>query len=164
MSVPFSCNLFWGLSLVLRSHDQFEASDWSTLLPYLLSRPTPPLHPAPIFFSFFFLWFVWEINNGKKINLKLYRSYYYPHRSRDSLSPVCGIFTKHTEWRQFLSYNKPGQSPRKMLHRLLPVDCWCGLLMSTVDVECWWRRLMPSTVYFLLSTVYRLHYTKHETL
>ena len=37
MSVPFSCNLFRGLRLVIRSHDQFGASDWSTLLPYLLS-------------------------------------------------------------------------------------------------------------------------------
>ena len=26
--VPFSCNLFWGLSLALRSHDQIPASHW----------------------------------------------------------------------------------------------------------------------------------------
>ena len=32
VSVPFPCNFFRGLSLALRSHDQFEASDWSTLL------------------------------------------------------------------------------------------------------------------------------------
>ena len=34
LSVPFSCNFFQGLSLVLRSHDQILASHWSTLLPY----------------------------------------------------------------------------------------------------------------------------------
>ena len=34
MFVPFSCYLFWGLSLALRSHDEFKASDWSTLLHY----------------------------------------------------------------------------------------------------------------------------------
>ena len=34
LCVPFPCDLFWGLSLALRSHDQFEASDWSTLLHY----------------------------------------------------------------------------------------------------------------------------------
>ena len=32
--VPFPCDFFRGLSLALRSHDQFEASDWSTLLHY----------------------------------------------------------------------------------------------------------------------------------
>ena len=32
--VPFPCNFFRGLSLALRSHDQFGASHWSTLLPY----------------------------------------------------------------------------------------------------------------------------------
>ena len=32
--VPFSCNLFWGLSLAITSHDQFKASDWSTLFHY----------------------------------------------------------------------------------------------------------------------------------
>ena len=30
--VPFPCNFFWGLSLVLRSHDLIPASHWSTLL------------------------------------------------------------------------------------------------------------------------------------
>ena len=34
LSVPFQCNFFLGLSLVLRSHDQIPASQWSTLLPY----------------------------------------------------------------------------------------------------------------------------------
>ena len=39
--------------------------------------------------------------------------------------------------------NKLEQSPRKMLHCLLPaVDCWCLLLMSTVDVHCWCPLLM----------------------
>ena len=33
-NVPFSCNFFWGFSLVLVSHDQIPASHWSTLLPY----------------------------------------------------------------------------------------------------------------------------------
>ena len=28
MSVPFSCNFFWGLSLALRSHDQIPALYW----------------------------------------------------------------------------------------------------------------------------------------
>ena len=35
--VPFHCNFFLGLSLALRSHDQFQASRWSTLLPPLVS-------------------------------------------------------------------------------------------------------------------------------
>ena len=34
LCVPFPCNFFWGLSLVLRSHDQIPASHWSTILPY----------------------------------------------------------------------------------------------------------------------------------
>ena len=32
--VPFPCDIFRGLSLALRSHDQIPASHWSTLLPY----------------------------------------------------------------------------------------------------------------------------------
>ena len=32
--VPFPCDFFRRLSLVLRSHDQIPASHWSTLLPY----------------------------------------------------------------------------------------------------------------------------------
>ena len=42
LSVPFPCNIFKGLSLALRSHDQFKASHWSTLLPSL-----PPPTPGP---------------------------------------------------------------------------------------------------------------------
>ena len=34
LSVTFPCNFFRGLLLALRSHDQFEASHWPTLLPY----------------------------------------------------------------------------------------------------------------------------------
>ena len=34
VSVPSQRYFFRGLSLALRSHDQFEASHWSTLLPY----------------------------------------------------------------------------------------------------------------------------------
>ena len=36
--VPFSCHLFQGLSLALRSHDKIPASHWST---------PPPPHPPP---------------------------------------------------------------------------------------------------------------------
>ena len=45
--VPFQCNFFQGLSLALRSHDQFKASHWSTLLPHPPSNPTPPPLPPP---------------------------------------------------------------------------------------------------------------------
>ena len=41
--------------------------------------------------------------------------------------------------------NKLRQSPRMMLHRLLPsVECWCWVLMSTVDVNCWCWLLMST--------------------
>ena len=39
--VPFPCNFFRGLSLVLRSHDQIPASHWSTLLSYLFLVTSP---------------------------------------------------------------------------------------------------------------------------
>ena len=39
VSVPFSCDFFQGLLLVLRSHDQIPASHWSTLLPYHFPLP-----------------------------------------------------------------------------------------------------------------------------
>ena len=39
LCVPFSCDFFLGLSLVLRSHDQIPASHWSTLLPYHCPLP-----------------------------------------------------------------------------------------------------------------------------
>ena len=45
--VPSQRNLFQGLSLALRSHDQFKVSHWSTLLPY--SIPSPPFF-NPFFF------------------------------------------------------------------------------------------------------------------
>ena len=108
-----------GLSLALRSHDQFQASYWSyrasighasighasidhaTILLHAWSPKKggwgqsvhrPRMEPsrgrvdastAP-FFSFFFL-----INHATSRNL--YWSY-YPHRSRELVSPVCGIF------------------------------------------------------------------------
>ena len=45
--VPSPCYFFWGLSLVLRSHDQFKASHWSTLLPY----PPSPQKKLDLFFA-----------------------------------------------------------------------------------------------------------------
>ena len=36
LAVPFPCYFFSGLLMALRSHDQFKASDWSTI------PPTPP--------------------------------------------------------------------------------------------------------------------------
>ena len=51
------------------------------------------MSPPSIFFNFFFNFF-FEINHATSSNL--YRSY-YPHRSRDALSPVCGIFLRHVE-------------------------------------------------------------------
>ena len=46
VSDPFSCYLFWGLSLALRSHDQFKASHWSTLLHYQTYWRKSPLASA----------------------------------------------------------------------------------------------------------------------
>ena len=37
LSIPFPCYFFSGLLMALRSHDQFKASDWSTIPPH----PTP---------------------------------------------------------------------------------------------------------------------------
>ena len=59
--------------LAIRSYDQFKASHWSTLLPYLL---------------FFFFFVTSPFGGGGK---KEY-GYYYPHHSRNFLSPVCRIF------------------------------------------------------------------------
>ena len=42
LSVPFSCNIFLGLSSALRSHEQFKASDWSTLLVVKKKLPKGP--------------------------------------------------------------------------------------------------------------------------
>ena len=58
----------------------------------------PPQSPPPgggglnfLFFIFFFLLFFFKINHATSSNL--YR-FYYPHRSRELVSPVCGIFIK----------------------------------------------------------------------
>ena len=40
--VPFAWRFLLRLSLALRSHDQFEASHWSTLLLYHALPPSPP--------------------------------------------------------------------------------------------------------------------------
>ena len=92
--VPFQCDFCLGLSLVPRSHDEIPASHWSNLLPY---------HIMVVVLA------VWvggqkplvgddgERGGGvkKKINhatsSNLYRLY-YPNRSRELVSPVCGIF------------------------------------------------------------------------
>ena len=39
--ISSKCSLFQSLSLALRSHDQFQASHWTTLL----TPPSPPLSP-----------------------------------------------------------------------------------------------------------------------
>ena len=72
--VPFSCNFFRGLSLVLRWHDQIPASHWSTLLPYHMEVVVGKKHTK---------------KHSTSSNLYLF---YYPHRSRELVSPVCGIF------------------------------------------------------------------------
>ena len=49
---PLPAYFFQGLSLALRSHDQFKASHWSTLLPYFPTyphQPHPPVNQVYIF-------------------------------------------------------------------------------------------------------------------
>ena len=52
ISVPFSCNFLWGLSLALRSHDQIPASNWPlghmirSLPPFFLEKN----HATSIFY------------------------------------------------------------------------------------------------------------------
>ena len=100
--------IFGGLSLTLRSHDQFQSSHWSNLLP-----PQVP----PLFFLFFFFSekFLGDSGGGgnkkrgweaKKKNKnasspfsdasgKWKKKYWccYPHRLRDLVSHIGGIFT-----------------------------------------------------------------------
>ena len=59
MYVPFQCQLFQGLSLALRSHDQFETPHWSTF-PNFPAYPPPlkKLQSAGCFFNFWFLDFL----------------------------------------------------------------------------------------------------------
>ena len=106
--VPLSCDFFRGLSLVLRSHDQFKASNWSTLLQYHKKNknkndPSPP--PFLLFFSVKAPWRrqrQWRQGGINKESLKAsWQLCYYPHRSRDALSPVCWIFFLDTCWTNF---------------------------------------------------------------
>ena len=88
--VPIPCNFFLGPLLALRSTDQFKAFPWSTPLP----PPPPPPFPhieggrearEEGFFLQMFICLVVMVVKKKY-------SCYYPHRLRDSLSPVCVIF------------------------------------------------------------------------
>ena len=84
--VPLPCNFFWGLSLVLRSHDHFEASHRSTLIPSDLKLlPIKGVKSARKYIFFFFS----EFCLSSTISLYLW---FYPHRSRDAWSPVCMTF------------------------------------------------------------------------
>ena len=52
--VPFQCKFFLGLSLALRSHDQFQASHWSTLLPppvLRVLRVLPVMPDLPVIYQ-----------------------------------------------------------------------------------------------------------------
>ena len=91
MSVgPLLCYFFRGLSLALRSQDQFKASDWRRRR----------RRGGRNFFIFFFFWrksplaaaATMAAGRAKKKCLKAsWQWSYYPHRSRDALSHVCGI-------------------------------------------------------------------------
>ena len=71
--------IFLGLSLALRSLVQFKAFHWST-------PPNPkPLPPKNIYMIF------WGEKNKKNKLTTMYQCY-YPHTSRESVSPVLGIF------------------------------------------------------------------------
>ena len=103
-----SHEIFRGLSLALRLHDHFEASNCSTLLPYHIVAVGG--RGERIFFFIFLLFFLLKKNplaavamaaagrekkngvspfvdaSGKKTWC------YYPHRLKDLVSPVCKIF------------------------------------------------------------------------
>ena len=107
-----SQRIFLGLTLTLRSHDQFKASHWSTLLRYhtppqvfdwctcrptcraLKTRSCSGLH----------IWIVhawevltrWLVHSTTDLSSPSYfqqkKWCFYPHRLRDLVSPICGIF------------------------------------------------------------------------
>ena len=81
--VPFPCNFFQVVSLALRSHDHFKASDWSTPLHYQTQPPPPNAATAA--------------GRDKKELKRFFFKFvsvlqYYPHRSRELVSPLCGVF------------------------------------------------------------------------
>ena len=69
------CSYFQGPSLALRSHDQFQAFHWSSLLPHYFFFGSHSPHffhlPQPFFFFFFFLtpsllkFFLGQKKNGR---------------------------------------------------------------------------------------------------
>ena len=82
--VPSTVNLCLGLSLALRSHDQFKISHWSA--------PHPKYIYIYIFFckkKYLFFFATSPLSGGGK-KRKKYRCYSL-HWLRDSLFPVCGI-------------------------------------------------------------------------
>ena len=86
--VPFSCMFFLGLWFALRSHDHTPDLHWPSghmIRSRPLFGPPDPLTKNMQSCDCFFL----KINHAT--SPKFYRSY-CPHWSRDSLSPVCGIF------------------------------------------------------------------------